>query len=197
VYKDLKDNNLEPYGLDITVAGGQYIKMLQVCSGSMKRQEDTMDLKTSKMDVLQNILEGTDDKVVIFCNFRASIDKCAALCKKIGIRYGVFDGRSTRATWKDLVSGQIDVLICQYQSGGVGLNLQISHTEVLFEPCLSTLLLEQARGRIYRAGQDRKCLYYILDTPKTLEHKVWNAVRSGMDVSNTLLEKLAHSEDVI
>ena len=37
-YRDLKEGNLEKYGIDVTVAGAQYLKMLQVCSGSMKRE---------------------------------------------------------------------------------------------------------------------------------------------------------------
>lgn len=194
MYRDLKEGNFEPYGIDITVAGGQYIKMLQICSGSMKRETDTMDLETSKMETLKDILEGTDEQVIIFCNFRASIDKCEKLCKAIGKRVGVFDGRSKGDTWKLLGEGKVDVLICQYQSGSVGLNLQSAHIMVQFEPCLSALLLEQARGRIYRKGQDKKCIYYILDTPHTLEHKVWDTVRNGMDVSNELLAKLAEGD---
>lgn len=197
LYKDLKDGNVEPYGIDITMAGGQYTKMLQVCSGSMKRPDDTMDLKTSKMDALQDILEGTDEQVVIFCNYRASIDKCTKLCEKLHKRVTVFDGRSEGATWKLLGEGKTDVLICQYQSGGAGLNLQSAHIMVLFEPCLSSLQLDQAKGRIYRKGQDKKCIYYILDTPRTLEHKVWETVRNGMDVNNALLVELAHGDDVI
>ena len=194
VYKDLKNLDIEEYGIDITMAGGQYIKMLQVCSGSLKRETDIMDLKTSKTDVLEDILNGTEDQVVIFCNFRASIDKCADICRKVKRKYAIFDGRSKTETWKQLGEGKVDVLICQYQSGGAGLNLQSAHLMVLFEPCLSALLLEQARGRIYRKGQDKKCIYYILSTPNSLESKVWDSVRNGVDVSNTLLEKLAHSE---
>ena len=197
VYKDLKDGDVERYGIDITVAGGQYTKMLQICSGSMKRAEDTMDLKTSKTDMLEDILEGTDDQIVIFCNYRASIDKCRKLCEKLHKRTAVYDGRSKDATWKLLGEGKVDVLICQYQSGGAGLNLQSAHIMVLFEPCLSSLLLDQAKGRIYRKGQDKKCIYYILDTPRTLEHKVWETVRNGMDVNNDLLMRLAHGDDVM
>ena len=85
------------------------------------------------------------------------------------------------------------MIICQYQSGSVGLNLQRAHIMVMFEPCMSALLLEQATGRIYRKGQNKKCIYYYLVTPGSVERKVLDTVRSGMDVSNAMLNEWSAS----
>lgn len=189
MYKDIKEGNILPYGIDIEAAGGQYIKMLQICSGSMKREKDTMTLKCSKDDALVDILSGTDDPVVIFCNFRASVDRCAAICKKMRRKATVFDGRSSSDAWKEFSSGKTDIIICQYQSGGVGLNLQRAHIMVMFEPCMSALLLEQATGRIYRKGQNKKCIYYYLVTPGSIEKKILDTVRSGVDVCTKMLDE--------
>lgn len=189
IYKDIKEGNLEPYGIDVEVAGAQYIKMLQICSGSMKRERDTMHLRCSKDDALEDILTGTDEPIVIFCNFRASIDRCAEICRKVKRRCVTFDGRSSSDAWKEFSSGKKDVIICQYQSGGVGLNLQRAHIMVMFEPCMSALLLEQATGRIYRKGQDKKCIYYYLVTPGSIEKKVLDTVRSGVDVCTSMLDE--------
>ncbi len=194
VYNDLKEGDLEPYGIDVANAGGQYIKMMQVCSGSIKRTEDVLTLKCSKDAVLADILQGTDDKVVIFCNFRASIDRCEAICKENGRKTVVFDGRSTKPTWKSFQEGDADALVIQYQAGGAGLDLYASHTMVLFEPTLSSLLLTQSLARIHRKGQTRKCLYRYLETPDTLEAKVWKAVRNGTEVTDKLLAQLARGE---
>ena len=189
MYKDIKSGNLEPYGIDVEVAGGQYLKMMQICSGSMKRDHDTMQLRCSKDDALQDILTGTDEPIVIFCNFRASVDRCASLCKAVGRRPTVFDGRSSSDAWKDFSNGKTDTIICQYQSGGVGLNLQRAHIMVLFEPCMSALLLEQATGRIYRKGQNKKCIYYYFVTPGSIEKKILDTVRSGVDVCTSMLDE--------
>ena len=191
MYKDIKNGNLEPYGIDVEVAGAQYIKMLQICSGSMKRERDTMVLKCSKDDTLEEILTGTEEPVVIFCNFRASIDRCASICKKVKRKFTTFDGRSSSDAWKEFSTGRTDTIICQYQSGGVGLNLQRAHIMVMFEPCMSALLLEQAKGRIYRKGQDKRCVYYFLVTPNSIEKKVLDTVKSGVDVSNQMLDEWA------
>ena len=192
IYADLKEGNIMKYGLDIQNAGGQYTKMLQVCSGSMKvTEKSTMNLKTSKDDALGDILNGTEKPVVVFCNFRASIDHAHAVAKKAGRKVVVYDGRSKTETWKDFQSGKADCIICQYQSGSAGLNLQRSSVMVMYEPCFSALLLTQAKGRIYRSGQKERCVYYYLYTPGTIERKVLETVRSGMDVNDKMLAEWA------
>lgn len=191
VYKDITQHCLEDYGLDETVAGMSFIRLLQICSGSLKNDVETMTFKCSKDDALRDILDGTDDSVVIFCNFTASVDRCMDICKKAGRKPMGFDGRSKKDSWKDFTSGKCDTIICQYQSGGAGLNLQNSSTMVFFEPTLSTLNLEQAKGRIYRKGQERKCIYHYLSTPSTVEKRVWDSVRNGVDVTNAMLAQWA------
>ena len=194
VYKDLKTGNILPYGIDIETAGSQYIKMLQICSGSMKRESDTMKLKTSKDEVVRDIIEGTDDKVVVFCNYTASIDRVAEIGRKSGRKVTVFDGRSKGNTWMDFQFGDSDMIVCQYQKGGPGLDLFASHTMILYEPCLSALLLEQSRARIWRKGQENHCTYLYLYTPGTIEENVLRTVRNGVDVTNEMLTRWAHGE---
>lgn len=189
VYTDLGKGDIMKYGLEIQNAGGQYTKMLQVCSGSLKVTDTmTLKLRTSKEDALADLLNGTERPVVVFCNFRASVDRAEAVAKKVGRKTVVFDGRSKRETWKDFQAGKADCIICQYQSGGVGLNLQRSNVEILYEPCYSSLLLTQARGRIFRTGQTQKCVYYHLYTPGTIEERVWKLVKSGKDFTDKVME---------
>lgn len=192
VYKDIMEGRIEQYGIELANAGGQYRKVLQVCSGSLKRETDTLTLKTSKDAVLADIIDGTDDKIVVFCNFRASIDRCKAICEDKMRKTVVFDGRSAGPTWKEFQEGDADAIVLQYQAGGAGLDLYASHTMVFYEPTLSALLLEQAKARIYRKGQTQKCLYYYLSTPDTLESDVLDSVRNGVEVTDEVLCRLAH-----
>lgn len=196
MYKDVLQGNIAPYGLEITVAGGQYLKLLQIVSGSCKQDEEhTMKLRTSKDDMLSDLLGGTEERMVIFCQYRASVDRVEALCKKAKKEVLVYDGRSKRETWKDFQSGKGDVLVLQYASGSAGLNLQNDCAIcVYWEPCLSALQLEQSSGRIYRSGQTKHCSYYYFITKGTLEDKVWKEVRAGRDISNQTLIDWAHGE---
>ena len=189
VYKDIKNGFLKDYGIEIEVAGGQYNKMLQVCSGSLKRESDTLKLKCSKDEALKDILEGTSDKVVVFAKFRASVDRAADVCRECGRNVVVYDGRSKKDAWKEFQYGDADAIVCQYQSGSEGLDLFASPIEVLYEPCFSAKDLEQAKRRIYRKGQEHPCMYYYLVTPGTIEERVLMTVRSGVDVTSDMLDR--------
>lgn len=196
-YKDILAGNLEPYGLDIEAAGAQYIKLLQICSGSLKRDDGTvMKMKCSKDDVFAEFIDGTDDKVVVFCQYTASIDRCTGIGRKHGRKVVVYDGRSKGDTWEDFQFGDADMIVAQYAKGGPGLDLFASHTMIMFEPCLSALLLEQSMARIFRKGQIKHCVYLMLYTPKTFEKKAWDTVRSGKDVTADMMMRWAHGEDI-
>lgn len=191
-YNDMKDGSTAAYGVEIKAAGGQYPKMLQICSGSLKQTDGgVLTFQCSKDAALTDLLNGTDDAVVIFCNYRATIDRVESVAKKAGRHPLVFDGRSKGPTWKDFQNGKGDVLICQYQSGGTGLDLYRSHITILYEPTYSSLLLTQSLARTYRKGQTKRCLYYFLITEKTVEARAWRTVRSGMDITEKMMTEWA------
>lgn len=193
MYKDVRKGDYSKYGISVEVAGGEYTKLLQIVSGSCKLGDgSTMELRTSKDEALKALLQGTDERMLIFCNYRASIDRVERICKECGREPLIYDGRSTRETWKDFQDGEGDVLILQYASGSAGLNLQTCCICVYFEPCFSALLLEQSGGRIYRTGQDRHCSFYYLVTQDSIEQRVWREVKEGRDVSNKTLIDWAH-----
>lgn len=195
-YRDIQIGNTEPYGFDLKTGGGFFIKMLELCSGFLKDRDDEItEYPTSKLESVQDILESTDGKVVVFCNYRASIDRVKAVCEKYG-KTVVYDGRSTTDTWRDFQFGDAQYLICQYQSGGVGIDLYASHTTIFYEPSLSSLLMEQAKARTRRKGQNNKCLYYWLTTKGTIEEKVVKTVREGVDVTREMLEEWAKLRNI-
>ena len=194
VYRDILAGRVKDYALELKTGGSRYLKLLEVVSGFLVTTEnEPREYTTDKEDALDNILSATDDKVVIFCNFRHSIDLCANICQKHGSTI-IYDGRSTRDTWRDFQYGNVQYLICQYQSGGVGIDLFASHTMVFFEPTMSSLLLEQAKARIMRKGQTQKCLYYWISTKGTLEQKATETVRSGVNITREMLDEWAKSK---
>lgn len=195
VYDDVAGGRGGKYGLDILTGGTVNTKLLQICSGSMKLDEErTLTFKCSKDSALREVLGGTSDKVVIFCQYRASVDRCAEICRKAGRKTVVFDGRSKGETWREFQYGDADALVCQFASGGAGLDLFASSHMVIFEPCRSALLYKQATGRIYRKGQERKCVYTYLHTPG-LETKALTSIRKGVDVTDEMLDRWAHGLD--
>lgn len=197
VYNDIVDGAMRKYNIDIKSGGGKFIKLLELCSGFLKTEdEQTVPYECTKPSILEGILESTTDKVVIFCNYRYSIDVVAEVCKKHGSTV-VFDGRSKTDTWRDFQYGHAKYLVCQYQSGGTGIDLFASHTMVIYESTLSSGLMEQAKARIHRKGQTHKCIYHWLSTKGTIEAKVMQTVQSGVELSRQMLDDWAKEKTFV
>ena len=194
VYKDLSKWNVEKYGITLRTAGQVYPKLFQLCSGHLITDDGVRTYKTSKDEALRTVLEGTEDSVVIFCNYTASVDRCAEIAHRCGRKVIRYDGRSKADDWMLFQRGDADCIVCQYQKGGVGLDLYKSATTVYFEPCWSVLQLEQSKARTMRKGQTRSCRFLYLVTPNTREADAWEAVRRGMDLTSDLFERWAREE---
>lgn len=195
-YRAIQVGNTKQFGFDIKSGGSFFIKMLELVSGFLKSdKEEITEYPTGKIALVEDILDSTDDKVVIFCNYRASIDRVAEVCAKHG-KTVIYDGRSTTDTWRDFQFGDAKYLICQYQSGGVGIDLFAGHITIFYEPSLSSLLMEQAKARTRRKGQTKKCIYYWLMTKGTIEQKVVQNVMNGVDVTREMLEEWAKMRNI-
>lgn len=196
VYDDLRKGKVSKYNIDLDVAGRIYPKLLQLCSGHLITEDGTRIYDTSKDAALEDLIRGTDDAVVIFCNYTASVDRCANIAHKCGRKVVKFDGRSKDSDWMEFQDGDADVIVCQYQKGGVGIDLFKSATTIYFEPCWSFLQLEQSKARTMRKGQTRTCRFIYLRTPGTRESQAWELVRSGIDLTAEVFARWAEEENI-
>lgn len=190
-YRDIGAGRTEAYGIDLKSAGAKYTKMLQICSGSLITDDGTDVLDTSKDDLLRDIANGTEEPMVVFCTFRASVQRCADILRRTGRTVTVYDSGSEPDAWREFQDGKTDAIVCQIQKGGVGLDLFRAHLTVYWEPCWSVLNLEQSAARTMRTGQTCPCRYIYFRTPGTVEARAWEAVRSGVDVNRDLFERWA------
>lgn len=76
VAKDFASMNTEKYGISIKAGGTMFIKVLELASGFyINDNGERVVLRTDKDEALGTILDGTDDKVVIFARYGASIQR--------------------------------------------------------------------------------------------------------------------------
>lgn len=194
-YVNILKGRVEEYGFDVANVGSIAIKLRQLCSGHIKRGDGSrMEFPSSKDAALIDILQGTTDKVVVFCQFTQSVDRVAKIGADLGRKVTIYDGRSKGETWRELQYGDSDLLVTQYQAGGTGLDLFASHTMIFWEPTTSARLLDQSKARIYRKGQTKHSMYYYLYTPNTVEQRTLATVKAGRDVPSDMLEEWAKEE---
>lgn len=146
---------------------------------------------TSKTKALEELLlELGDKKLVIFAEFRASIDSIITTLKKLKITYITQDGRSDKNNWKVFqADDSIQVIVCQYQSANQGIDLFKADTILYYEPTLRSSVLDQSRSRIHRNGQKNVCSYIFFLTKGTVEEKIYKAVNSYIDFGEKLFKE--------
>lgn len=198
IYNRLHDNSaLLEYEILAENPLSRMIKLRQLCSGHIKNENELLEFKTEKLDVLKEIIEGFDDskKFVVFADFKYSIKQISKLLKKLKIKYVVLDGdQKNKNIWREFQEkADIRGIVCQYQTASSGIDLFASDTMIFYEPTLRSQILEQARDRIHRSGQKNKCSYIHLLTKGTIEIDIYRALSGYSDFSEKLFEEYMNS----
>ena len=140
-----------------------------------------------KLEALKDLLESTEDRVVIFYNFNEEFKQINDLCKKLNKPVSVISG-----PLKDLENYKNKsntITLVQYQAGAHGLNLQKSNKIIYYTLPLSSELLEQSKKRTHRIGQNRTCFYWYLITENSIEEKIYKVLQKRKDYTNKLFEE--------
>ncbi len=142
----------------------------------------------NKLERLQELLESTNDRVVVFYNFDLEYVKIAQICRRLDKPVSTVNGKD-----KDLRAyGQHpnSVTLVQYQAGAMGLNLQLANKIIYFTLPLSSELWEQSKKRIHRIGQIKTCFYYYLLTTGTIEPKILETLKQRKDFTDRLFKEV-------
>ena len=140
-----------------------------------------------KLKAFQDLLESTNDRLIVFYNFNAELDALKAICEAIERPYGQING-----SVKDLLAYEEktdSVTFCQYQAAAMGLNLQKANKIIYFTPPLGSELFEQSKKRIHRVGQEKPCFYYYLTCKGSIEEKIYKTLAMRRDYTDKLFEE--------
>ena len=139
-----------------------------------------------KLNSLRDLLESTEDRVIIFYNFVNELTKIVDMCNELEKPISVVNGDT-----KDLEAYENcedSVTLIQYQAGSMGLNLQKANKIVYFTPPLSSEMFEQSKKRIHRIGQERTCFYYYLTCRNSIEERIYRTLAMRRDYTERLFE---------
>lgn len=126
----------------------------------------------AKLQVFEDLLESTDDRLIVFYWFTEEYERLREICEKHRRPVSVINGEK-----KDLEAYETcedSVTLCQYQAAAMGHNLQLANKMILYSlPDGDMELYEQCLKRIDRIGQTRPCYYYILMCHGSIEEEIW------------------------
>ena len=140
-----------------------------------------------KLEAFEDLLESTDDRLIVFYNFNAELEALRNICKIKNRPVSVINGPE-----KDLTEYQRaddSVTLIQYQAGAMGLNLQKANKVVYFTLPERSELFEQSKKRIHRIGQERPCFYFYLMCKGSIEDRILATLKMRKDYTDELFRK--------
>lgn len=140
-----------------------------------------------KLNALRDLLESTEDRVIVFYSFVNELTKIVDICNDLERPYSVVNGETKDLTAYENFENSVTLI--QYQAGSMGLNLQKSNKIVYFTPPLSSELFEQSKKRTHRIGQQRTCFYYYIICRNSIEEKIYRTLAMRKDYTERLFEE--------
>lgn len=179
---------------DLTIANEavRLIYQRQACVDATVFQERIDDnifrpyIPSAKIEAVHDLLDTfpPDQKVVIFCSYRAPILRLEA---ELGKRaYTYLAGPKQKSDPATLLNRR-NILISTYDSLGVGANLQAANICILLDLPLSQTLFRQALGRIDRIGQMQQPIYYIIQAKDTVDGDVRDMINDKLVTFDRLI----------
>lgn len=166
-----------------------FVSCRKMCSGYI----DEYIVDDQKINWLKDFCEDLSFPLVIFYNFNCERDRIVRLMQDLKIPYSLYNGTS-----KDLTNferADNGVAICQYMSASLGLNnLVKSNVCIMYSPPLNYTDYVQSKKRIDRIGQTKKPLFYNLYCKNTVEEKILQTLKTGIDFDLKMFEDYLKSK---
>lgn len=139
-----------------------------------------------KLEMVKTLIEGTEDRVIIFYNFNCELELLQQLVQKLKRPISYVNGSVKNLNCYNNNSDSITLV--QYQSGSSGVNLQKASKMVYYSPPIKSDFFEQSKKRIHRIGQDNKCTYWKLITNNSIELNIYNTLAKKQDYNEELFK---------
>lgn len=191
LYRQMLKNYIAELDIEAANPLARMTKLRQMCSGSILDEGRTIhQLKCEKPAVLGEFLSSWEKKLVIFAEYKQSIQDITGLLDQKKINHVVLDGaQKDKSIWRLFQEdASTRVIVCQYRTANAGIDLYAADTILFYEPTLSGQIFEQACDRIHRPGQKSKCSYILFETEGTVEVKIWDALMKHRDFNETELQ---------
>jgi SNF2 family DNA or RNA helicase len=142
-----------------------------------------------KLDAFRDLLESTEDRLIVFYNFNEELNKLKKICESLGREVSYVNGSGMSMYAYEEISNS--VLFVQYQAGAMGGNYQKANKIIYYTLPLgkgSCDLWEQSKKRIHRIGQNRPCFYYYLLVKGSFEEQNFAALQEGKELTDELFK---------
>jgi len=174
-------------------------KLLQIsCGAAYTDDKEVVEFDAApRLGVLEEILEETSRKVIIFAMFRASIDTIVTHLTKVGYAVDQIHGDVSPTKRGQIINNfertdTIKALVMQPQATAHGITLVAADTVVFYGPLMSVEQYIQCIARADRKGQnsDKVTVVHIEGSP--IEKKMFKALGGKVSDNSLLTDMFTH-----
>ena len=168
--------------------------MRMVCDSTyILDQKTRYDVKIGEtMNIIGDILQGTDCKVVVFSQWERMTRLLAMELEKIDVDYEYLHGGVPSVKRGEMTRRFQDNVDCRVfistDAGSTGLNLQTASIIINLDLPWNPAVLEQRIGRIYRLGQQRNIQVINLVATGTIEERMIGKLRFKQNMFEGVLD---------
>ncbi len=143
-------------------------------AAQMQKLANEIGLSAKDERFLQIVKQSEGHKILVFVNFRRTVQQLGELLTEEKVPFVVFSGEQSAAE-KDLAvdafRDRVNVMLCT-DAGAEGRNLQFADTLVNYDLPWNPMKIEQRIGRVHRYGQKRDVFIFNLCTKGSLEARI-------------------------
>lgn len=147
-----------------------------------KRLELKYCLIDYKIDLLKD-LKDEISKFIIFYNYNNELEKLQELFPDALVING------SCSDFNKVIQKNPNILLIQFKSGSMGLNLQAYNNIIYFSLCESFSQFEQSKKRIHRLNQNKACFYYYLIANGSIDYYILKALKQKKSYNDELFRK--------
>lgn len=140
-----------------------------------------------KLEAFSDLLQSTNDRLIVFYNFNAELDALTKLIQEAGKPISIMNGSTKDLTAYETESDSVTLI--QYQAGAMGLNLQKANKIIYFTLTDKSELFEQSKKRIHRIGQNQPCFYYLMICKNSVEEVMLETLEERRDFTDELFKE--------
>ena len=146
---------------------------------------------SSKLDAAMELIQKTTESVLVMSLFRGTVKAMQQRLIKANIRHNIIMGgmgdQHAAEVQRQLNAGEIRVVVCTMQSGGVGLNLIGANIVIVVDKHYNPEKQTQAYDRVHRIGQEKTVYINELVCPDTVDILVEKILDRKIAMTNAVL----------
>lgn len=144
-----------------------------------------------KIKEVLSILDATEGSFIIWARSKFEIQRLSATFEGLGITHCTFTGDTPEKERAELVrrfqAGEFRVFISNTQTGGAGIELTKASNVIYFSNSFKYGDRMQSEDRCHRIGQSKNVHYIDLIYNKSVDVKIYNALREKKNVADYIL----------